>query len=174
MTVNRSAFANAPRRTSIDADALIFAWDPTDVAGSGQGNEPFVVPKSLLDGGGGGGQTVYDSSDYASIQAAIDAANADGGGIVQLGAGDFVTTGLELYPNCWLRGSGVQVTRILHGSSTADAIHVDDARWVQVSDLSIVGTGAAGSGLSSVTCSDVDRGNNGTNRNETVLHLLAA
>ncbi len=37
-----------------------------------------------------------------------------------------------------------------------------------------VGTGAAGSGLSSVTCSDVDRGNNGTNRNETVLHLLAA
>lgn len=34
------------------------------------------------------------------------------------------------------------------------------------------GTGAAGSSLSSVTCSDVDRGNGGTNRNETVLHLV--
>lgn len=162
MSVNRSAFINAPRRNQIDADALLLSWDPTDPLG-----EVFTAPVSALPSGGGG-QTVYDVADYVSIQGAIDAAYADGGGIVQLGAGDFVTTGLELYPRCWLRGSGVEVTRLLHGSSNVDAIHVDDARWVQVSDMSIVGTGDSGGGTSSGITTTVT-GNTARNASDYVV-----
>lgn len=43
MTVNRSDFIGKPQRASVDDDALILAWDPTDAQG-----EPYVAPLSTL------------------------------------------------------------------------------------------------------------------------------
>ena len=54
---------------------------------------------------------VSDSS--TAIQAAIDAAYADGGGLVHLPAGLYLlTTGLTTYPTVTLQGAGRRVTRI--------------------------------------------------------------
>jgi len=79
-----------------------------------------------------------------AIQAAIDAAETAGGGIVQLGVGTFITTAvINLASNVILQGSGIGATIIKQGASlNNDVILADTITNFMVRGLSIDGNKA--------------------------------
>ena len=66
--------------------------------------------------------------DTASIQAALDAASAAGGGVVYVPQGDYLLSdGLEIASSCELRGTG-RDSRIVRGSTFADVLITNTGR----------------------------------------------
>jgi len=110
-----------PVRTSIDADARVIAWDPTDPNG-----EPFVVPAGLL--GSGAVQVAFApinvkdygavgdgvTNDTAAIAAAVAALAArPGRGALYLPAGAYNVTSWPNMPDrSYIVGDGQDATRI--------------------------------------------------------------
>ncbi len=77
---------------------------------------------------------VYKASDYADLQAAIDAAGSDGGGIVICEAITYSENILIDYDNITLMGSSGGT--IIDGGTTGDAIEID-ADDIVVKDISV-------------------------------------
>lgn len=66
------------------------------------------------------------TDDTAAIQAAINAANAAGGGTVSFPAGTFITTGLTLYSEIHLRGVGPESSAIKLAANTNGSVILTD------------------------------------------------
>ncbi len=77
------------------------------------------------------------TDDTAAIQAAIDAAEAAGGGIVYLPPGNYyISAALEMSSSVTLRGTGAGATTILHGND--NGIELPASSWyVRLEDFSI-------------------------------------
>ena len=80
---------------------------------------------------------VYHAGTYGSIQAAIDAAEADAGGLVYVPPGNYVVSGLTLLQNnIWLLGAGAATKIQLQSAPTAPALKIDGAfSNILISDL---------------------------------------
>src|SRR5438067_6776410 len=106
----------------------------TVAAGAGAGAMAAVAPSVTANAGStpAGVQTAFNVRDYgatgdgvtddtATVQAAINAARAGGGGIVFLPPGTYLTGGQTLYSRIHLRGSGGDATilKLRAGANTA-------------------------------------------------------
>lgn len=83
-------------------------------------------------------------SSSAAIQAAIDAAYADGGGLVEIPAGAYLLTAeLETYPTVTIRGAGRRVTRLLANTNGMRMIFCDTTTnaGVVIRDMTLLGNG---------------------------------
>jgi hypothetical protein len=87
------------------------------------------------------------SDDTAAVQAAIDAANAAGGGVVQLPAGTTLcTSGLTMRSYVTLRGQGQFATVLkITGAANGALIYGSDATHPRFERLTITGPGIAAS-----------------------------
>jgi hypothetical protein len=94
----------------------------------------------------------FEAASYPTTQAAVDAANAAGGGVVHFAPGTYgpITT---LYSNITLLGDGRSVSVIEQPSTTANGINwaAENFEYLTMSGLQIVGPGSgSGSGISMV------------------------
>lgn len=89
------------------------------------------------------------TDDTASIQAAINAANGVGGGVVYLPAGTYkLTAAVTLHNRITLRGDGDFVTNIVQSNTTANGFVGSGLIYVIIEHLRLTGPGSGtGSGL---------------------------
>ena len=84
----------------------------------------------------------YYADAYSSLQAAIDAANADGGGTVFLSAKTYSQANIILYSRVQLVGAGIGRTKIQGTDSTKAVIEVTGTTYnfVSISNLTVIGS----------------------------------
>lgn len=119
-----------------------------------QANASYKVynVKSSLYGAVGDG--VHD--DTTNIQSAINAANAAGGGIVYLPAGQYkISAALTLFNRITLRGDGDFVTNIVQSSTTANGLSGSNLIYIVIEHLRLTGPGS-GSGEGMVFTTEFD------------------
>lgn len=89
------------------------------------------------------------TDDTASIQAAVNAANGVGGGVVYLPAGTYkLTSAVTLHNRITLRGDGDFVTNIVQSSTTANGFIGTNLIYIIIEHLRLTGPGTgSGSGL---------------------------
>jgi len=92
-------------------------YSPTTIQVTGGLSDYFVVTSSPYSATGDG-----TTDDTSSINSAITAANAAGGGIVYVPEGTYVVTGVILKSNVVLRGSGYNSVLKLKDTTTNDVI----------------------------------------------------
>lgn len=100
------------------------------------------------------------TDDTTAIQAAIDAANLAGGGIVLLSGKEFlISTALTLPSNVTLKGLGMGYTKLTTSANTFNAIEIEsNARVVTLEDFSIVSNNGIGVSNAGIKCDDVSGG----------------
>jgi hypothetical protein len=90
------------------------------------------------------------TADDVQLQAALDAANSAGGGIVQLVSDIQLSTMITLYPNVWLKGKGEDVTTITIPASFASGVVLREnsgtADYLNISDFTLDLSGKSGVG----------------------------
>jgi len=91
------------------------------------GFRPAAIGDIFNKGGSGHDVRAYGAKgdgvtdDTAATQAAIDAASADGGGIVSFPSGDYISTGIDLKSNVTLQGVG-RNTSTITGSGSGEIV----------------------------------------------------
>lgn len=99
--------------------------DSTDHHAAPPGGGPALNATTMneMEAGIAGAHLVYNVADHASIQAAINACSAAGGGVVQLGVGmTTLTTGITIPAHVRVRGRGRVTTILSWNSATGDMI----------------------------------------------------
>lgn len=165
-------------------DAVTGMW-----ADAGGSSRAWMDAHDIVSGGGGGGgyttlvrvvasatapadvraaaQYLCDgTADQVQIQAAIDNARDNGGGIVQLTVGDFNLTApvniegtddVDVEIGIELLGQGARATMLVAGPGLTSAIHLTKVVRVHLDDFGITVAGAT-HGLSSATTNGADSG----------------
>lgn len=89
------------------------------------------------------------TDDTTALQAAINAANTAGGGVVYVPKGTYISLTLTLYANVWLRGDGLGASILkLKTGANADLLGSSSAANVHLSDLTLDGNRANQTGTS--------------------------
>lgn len=91
--------------------------------------------------------------DTVAIQAALNAANAAGGGVVYLPAGQYkISAALTMYNRITLRGDGDYVTNIVQTSTTANGLVGSSLIYIIIEHLRLTGPGTGtGEGINFTT-----------------------
>lgn len=91
--------------------------------------------------------------DTAAIQAALNAANAAGGGVVYLPAGQYkISSALTMYNRITLRGDGDYVTNIVQSSTSANGLIGSSLIYIIIEHLRLTGPGSGtGEGINFTT-----------------------
>ena len=153
-----SAFARKSKALTFDDSGNVTVTDPASASGTTVTATGSTTARTLQDrfaevynvkdyGAVGNGVT----NDAAAINAAIVAANAGGGGTVRIPAGTYAVAESSLSrailakSNVWLRGDGVNITKIvLANTSDSHVIDADTASNdnITISDMTIDGNKA--------------------------------
>lgn len=135
---------DALQDSKADAASPVFTGDVTVPGGQ-------VVPLGWFNVKGNGFDAVGDgvADDTLAIQAAIDAANAAGGGTVYLSAGTYkLTDSVILKSHVKLKGDGITATVLTQTSTTKHGIKGSNLELVGVEDLMVDGPGSgSGNGI---------------------------
>lgn len=112
------------------------------------------------------------TDDTSAIQAALNAANAAGGGTVYLPAGTYITQTLQLYSSIRLAGDGIANTTLrLKSGTNADLLWGGSANAALINGNAASGTGSNG-GLSDWSICDMTLDSNRAGQSSGTSYIL--